>query len=221
MKYLTKNIFEFLLDISKNNNRDWFMENKQRYIDIKKNLERFASLWHSELMKINKNFQNPNICPYIFRIYRDARFSKWKSYKDNFWILLVDWWRSSLHSRAWFYLHIQNWNCFLVWWSYIPDSEWLNNIRNSIYKNPEKFKNIIENKNFKNFFTLEWRKLKTAPRGYSKDNKFIDLINYKDYYAFRKIEDNEILEEDFLSKLTTFCEKLFDFNNYLNLQIKE
>lgn len=84
MQYINTKTFAFLREISQNNNRVWFTENKQRYLDIKTNLEVFASYWHSKIMKVNKDFQNPEIKPYIFRIYRDARFAKGKPYKDNF-----------------------------------------------------------------------------------------------------------------------------------------
>jgi len=68
-----KSAFQFLTDLKKNNNRDWFTERKdilkehqnhakEFYAAIRENLER-----HDEIDQFK-----------LFRIYRDVRFSKIK-----------------------------------------------------------------------------------------------------------------------------------------------
>lgn len=219
MNYINKETFSFLKEIWENNNKVWFNQNKQRYLDIKKNLQLFAEHWLSGLMDISNEYRQHWIKPYLFRIHRDARFSMWVPYKQNFWILLVYWGRPALHSRAWLYLHIENWACFIYWWAYMPDLLWLENIRENIAKDSSKFRKIISNKEFKKYFELDWRKLKTAPRWYSKDHKDIDLLNYKDFWAIYYFKDSDLLSDNFLDELNEKSKLLLEFNDYLNLLI--
>ena len=41
-------------------------------------------------------------------------------------------------------------------------------------------------------------KLKTAPQGYPKDHPNIDLLNFKQFYAFRDFSEQEVLSADFV-----------------------
>jgi uncharacterized protein (DUF2461 family) len=43
MKKINKSVFKFLEEIKENNNREWFTENKPRYLDIKKDIEHFSA----------------------------------------------------------------------------------------------------------------------------------------------------------------------------------
>jgi uncharacterized protein (DUF2461 family) len=45
MKQIKKNALEFLDELKYNNNRERFLENKQRYLTIKKDLENFNDSW--------------------------------------------------------------------------------------------------------------------------------------------------------------------------------
>ncbi|MDN5578593.1 MAG: DUF2461 domain-containing protein, partial [Chryseobacterium sp.] len=75
----------FLKNLSKNNNREWFTENKDQYIaahqnvlNMVENLIEKIGAFDEEIMKIDAKKS-------LYRIYRDVRFSKDKSpYKTNF-----------------------------------------------------------------------------------------------------------------------------------------
>ena len=81
----------FLKQLKSNNNRNWFNENKAKYLDVKKDLiafnnSIFNSLSESEHLDYVK----------MFRIYRDTRFSKNKEpYKNHIGKALTSWkcWR--------------------------------------------------------------------------------------------------------------------------------
>lgn len=82
-----KETFEFLFEISFNNNIEWFNANKQRY-------ERFVRLPMRELcaelmptaLEIDPNF-NPSLTTSVSRIRRDTRFTYDKSpFRNHVWI---------------------------------------------------------------------------------------------------------------------------------------
>ena len=142
MNKLTKKTFQFLSEIKKNNRRDWFLENKGRYTNIRDELFDFGEALMHKLMSFDKSLQDPHMKPYIFRIYRDARFAKGRPYKNNLGLMLLKGGRPAMSSRAGYYLHIEPGNCFLGGGAHMPTAEWLNSIRESIMEKPRNFQKI-------------------------------------------------------------------------------
>ena len=79
MKYFTKDFAAFFKDLEKNNNREWFHENKKRYEDSVKNP--FHNFVEELIGGLSDIFPTLTIQPKdaIFRIHRDVRFSKDKT----------------------------------------------------------------------------------------------------------------------------------------------
>lgn len=42
---INKSILNFLEEIKENNNREWFTENKPRYLELKEDIEHFVAHW--------------------------------------------------------------------------------------------------------------------------------------------------------------------------------
>ncbi|MDP5121083.1 MAG: DUF2461 domain-containing protein, partial [Spirosomaceae bacterium] len=70
---IKKITFDFLNDVSENNNRDWFAEHKERYLAAKENVADFGQAVFSELGKTDVLEKLT-----LYRIYKDVRFSKEK-----------------------------------------------------------------------------------------------------------------------------------------------
>src|ERR1700749_2323128 len=81
---------DFLKDLVENNNREWFMANKERYDIARENVVEFTAGLIKLLHKVDPAVSadlDPKKC--VMRIYRDIRFSKNKlPYKNNFGISL-------------------------------------------------------------------------------------------------------------------------------------
>ena len=152
----------------------------------------------------------------MFRIYRDARFAKGRPYKNNYGILIGQWWKPAMHQRAGYFLNIEPGNCFLIWGIWRPEPFLLKNIRNNIVESPDEIKEVLNNKKFKKYFELRWSQLKTAPRGFPKDHPEVELLRYKDYYAVYNFKDEEILSEDFMKQLVKISKILYPFGTYIN-----
>ena len=71
-----QNVLNFLSDLKENNNREWFGENKSRFLDAKADFENLVADLIKEISKFDSTILTltPKDC--IFRIYRDVRFSK-------------------------------------------------------------------------------------------------------------------------------------------------
>ena len=158
-----KSSFQFLKDLQKNNNRDWFTEHKPTFVNIQKHvkevfLEMQANLEkHDDIDKMK-----------IYRIYRDVRFSKDKTpYNPR---LAVSFSRLGKHLRGGYFLQIKPGETLLGGGFWQPDAPDLKRIREELAVDPDSLRKIINSASFKEHFgVLGGEQLKTAPKGYPKD----------------------------------------------------
>jgi len=77
-----KQIIEFLSELSLNNNREWFNENKPKYLEAKELFENFVDEIILNLQENDPSLKGLTAKKSVFRIYRDVRFSG-DSWKQN------------------------------------------------------------------------------------------------------------------------------------------
>ncbi len=82
---ISPDTFGFLKKLNKNNNREWFNENKNLYTESQGNVISFLDDLLKEMSSFDAGLAKIDSKKALFRIYRDTRFSKDKSpYKTNF-----------------------------------------------------------------------------------------------------------------------------------------
>jgi uncharacterized protein (TIGR02453 family) len=207
---LTKSTFEFLELLAKNNNRDWFTENKKRF-ETENNLAKaFFSEVYADLEKIDSLEKMQ-----VFRIYRDVRFSKDKfPYKNHF---SVGFSRTKPMLRGGMYLHIENEASFVGGGFWAPNNEDLLRIRKEIELDASDLREIISNTTFKKMFgTLEGEELKTAPKNFDKTHPDIDLIRKKQYLLTRKFTNKEVMSPNFKEEVIATFAAMRPFFNYMS-----
>ena len=80
MRNLTEEFFEFFIDLTLNNNKTWFDENRKRYEKlVKLPLRSFVEELIREVSKVDGRFASLSASDCLFRINRDIRFSKDKT----------------------------------------------------------------------------------------------------------------------------------------------
>ena len=219
MTTISKNTFHFLKDLKENNNRDWFLENKPRFEEAKKEFEVFIDALIVEVSKFDGSIGHHTAKECIFRIYRDVRFSKDKSpYKTHFGAHITSAAKKSeIHSRAGYYIHIGPGESMLAGGAYLPQGDWLKAIRQEISYNADDLKKILNEEKFKTYFTeMEGEKLKRAPKGYEPDHPEIELLKYKSFLATNKVSDKEVISNDFLKHGANVFKALHPFDQFLN-----
>jgi len=209
-------IIEFLQELKLNNSKEWFDINRKRYESVKNIFIEYVKNLIFEISKFDNEitYIQPKDC--IFRINRDIRFSKDKSpYKSNFGAYIVKGGKSG--GNAGYYLHIEPDNYFAAGGIYQPSPQALKDIRDEIYFNPEKFLEIIKEKQFAQTWGDIWgSKLKKAPKGYDANFELVDYLKFKDYSTFKQLTLEEIISPDFLNKLIDYYKIIYGFNCYLN-----
>jgi len=210
MQTIEKSTFQFLKDIQKNNNKDWFTDNKPKYVLAQENIKAFANALMEELQK-HDYIEKAK----VFRIYRDVRFSKDKTpYKTNFGCGFT---RATAKLRGGLYLHIEPGKSFAGGGFWGPDASDLKRIRNEFLVNAEPFRKIIAAKKFKDYFgSLEGEELKSAPKGFDKTHPNIDLIRKKQFLISRKFTDQEVLADDFLQECNLTFKAMRPFLDFMS-----
>ena len=99
-----------------------------------------------------------------------------------------------------------------------PDAKTLRSIRDAIDYDGEEFKKIITKKSFVKTFggLYEDEKLKTAPKGFSRDHTHIDLLRNKTFAVIHRFKNEEVLQHGFGEKVIQVYGEMLPFRRYLN-----
>jgi len=212
--YFTHDTFRFLRDLASNNNRDWFLANKDRYeTTVKDPFLRFIADFSGPLERINRHFiadPRPNGGS-MMRIYRDIRFSKNKSpYKT--WTAAHFYHSSAPDDSASpaFYLHIDRDHCFAAGGMWRPDPAALKKVRDSIVERPAAWRTVLRSK-----VVVEGDVGSRPPKGYKADHPFIEDIKRKDFVASTRFTMADVCAPDFLAKYTAACKSMSPLMKFL------
>lgn len=211
-----QNVLNFLSDLKENNNREWFGENKSRFLDAKADFENLVADLIKEISKFDSTISTltPKDC--IFRIYRDVRFSKDKSpYKMNFGAAFNK--GGKKYPSAAYYIHLEPDNSFVGGGMWMPRGDVLKAVRSEIFYNPQEFKKIINASSFKKIYNeLMGDKLKRPPQGFQSDFPDIELLKYKSYVVGHNVSDKDVLSTEFIGTIPGYFKVLNPFIEFLN-----
>jgi len=212
-----QDILSYLEELARNNNRDWFNANKDRYRDALSGFRDFAARIHAGIVSFDPSLAGIDPADSVFRIYKDVRFSKDKTpYKTHFGCWLAKGGRKS--DDAGYYFHLQPGGSFMAAGSHSPAKEQLKLIRQEIVYNTMEYLEIKERIGREEAFGQhgEEDKLKKGPVGFPKDFEHLDEIKYKHYVFTRSYGDREVLQNGFIERLTADYRKLFPYVHFLN-----
>ena len=195
MATITKTTFDFLKDLKKNNEREWFQANKKRYQSSQLELEALAEDLMTRVQKFDV-LEEKAAKKTLFRIYRDVRFSKNKEpYKTNRSGYFA---RQGAERRGAFCFSVEPGNTMIGGGFYQPESSDLNHLRQQIDLDATPLKKAVNAKKFKDYFgEMMGEKLKTQPRGFEKDHPELELLRHKSFYFMKTFSDKEVLSSDF------------------------
>jgi len=192
-------LFKFLRDLRRNNNREWFAENKTRYqqdvrdpaVELVRQLQKPLARSAPMLEAIAKGHGGS-----VMRIYKDTRFSKDKTpYKTNVGISLRHQGNPNIHAPG-IYIHLDPSECLVGCGSWKPDRDVLNAIRVAIDADPKAWVKARDHKKFREHFELVGESLKTAPRDFPKDHPMIEDLRRIDYMGCAPLTQAELTGDD-------------------------
>lgn len=205
MVYMKKELFSFLLELRLNNNREWFLKNKERYEEqVRTPLFLFIEAFATPLKKISPNYNAiaKKTGGSLFRIQRDVRFSKDKSpYKTHAGIHFRHKNAKDAHAPG-FYLHLSPDECFIAMGIWHPVGPALKKIRTGIADNPELWNNM---KKSLGDLKLQGDSLTRPPNGFDKNHECIEDIKRKDFILSLSLRPDRVMTDDFLSFFEETC----------------
>ncbi|PHI21053.1 TIGR02453 family protein [Lewinellaceae bacterium SD302] len=212
MSRIQKSTIDFLRQLAKNNDREWFNANKPTYEKARENVAEFAQ---SLMDRINQDdlLETQNGKKSLFRIYRDVRFSKNKApYKTS---LSGRFRREGKLRRGGYYYHLEPGDFVIGGGFYGMEKHDLKRMRQELDQDGDTLRGIMAAPAFKEQFgVMRGEQLKTAPQGYPKDHENIDLLRYKQFYAFRNFTEKEVLSAGFLDEAHAAVVALRPFFDY-------
>lgn len=179
--------FGFFEELKKNNNREWFTENKSRYeSDIAGPCLDFIEALGAPLREITPHFRAipKKMGGSMFRIYRDTRFSKDKTpYKTNAGLHFRHALGKDAHAPG-FYLHLDADEIFMGAGLWKPPAPALAQIRDAIDQKSKAWQAAKSDAGFtKRFGELRpGNPLTRSPKGYDDDNPMIEDLKKRSFF---------------------------------------
>jgi len=207
---ITPRAFQFLRELARHNDRDWFNANKPRYLaDVRDPLLAFIAAVEPELALEGK----------LFRIHRDTRFAKDKSpYKTRAAIAFRGAEGGEAPSPA-FYLHLEPGSVFAGAGIWHPSPETLKQVRDAIVAQPERWQRVTRAKGCA--LDDDDERLSRPPRGYDPAHPRIEDLKRKSFTTSKQFAERDACSADFVRTYAVFCRRALPLMAFLALQRPE
>lgn len=212
----TKEIYRFLTDLGRHNDREWFAANKERYQHVKTIADEIAAGLISRIAVVDPRAAMLSVADCTYRIYRDTRFSPDKTpYKTHIGIFV----NPPIGKKGMtggYYLHLEPANTGFFVGSYCLPAELLRKLRTDIYDNIDEYLEIVDDPAFRACFPeVGDDPLKTAPKGFPKDWPYIDYLKPRNFCVSTRLPD-DFLEKNGLDALMPYIEQGARYNRFCN-----
>jgi uncharacterized protein (TIGR02453 family) len=193
-------LFRFLKDLSRHNNRPWFHEHRERYLAaVVMPMSEFIVAMQPRLAAISEHYlADPR--PHggsMFRIHRDTRFAKDKTpYKTHAACQFRHRAGKDAHAPG-FYVHVDPDGLFFGGGIWRPPAPQLNRIRDFIFDNARSWARIRNAQRVREVGGIQGEALKRAPRGYNPEHLHIEDLKRTSYYVMTEAEPDAALAADF------------------------
>ena len=187
---LPADYFRFFKELSANNNREWFEDNKPRFREsVQAPLVAFVEAMAPRLKKVSKHFvADPRLNGgSIFRIYKDVRFSRDKTpYKTHGGVQFRHARGKDAHAPG-FYVHMGPGEVFFGGGIWMPPSDILLTIRSAIRDDGAAWRKATTGAAFrKHFGEMRGDQLTRPPRGFDGEDANIEDIRRKSFFAMEQ-----------------------------------
>lgn len=212
MPSVSKTTLDFLNNLKENNHRDWMTDNKKTYLSSEKSLKELYAYIEN---KLNEEDEIEKIK--LFRINRDIRFSKDKTpYNIHRSVSFI---RAGAQRRGGYYLRIESGKSMIAGGFFNPDPKDLKRIRTEFQMDASEIQEILNDKAFQKVYGNTFDQtnaVKTAPKGFAKDDPNIDLIRLKTFVVKKAFTDEEVMRDDFADIVAKNFKLLRPYFNYMS-----
>ncbi|MEZ4687134.1 MAG: DUF2461 domain-containing protein [Bacteroidia bacterium] len=110
------------------------------------------------------------------------------------------------------YFHIAPDENFIGGGFWGPSKEDLQHIRKQLEADASPLRKVINSKAFQDYFgELHGEQLKTAPKGFEKEDPNVDLLRYKQFLVSRKFSEEEAMSPGYAGKVADGFKRMLPF----------
>jgi uncharacterized protein (TIGR02453 family) len=217
-------LLTFLRAIKKNNTKAWYENHKIEYKALQLEFRQLLEHIRDEVVgfdtAVHNNHKNGIETVKVFRLYRDARFSKDKTkYKTAISGLISANVKDPLEPVYYFAIEPGG-KSFVGGGVRTPERTHLDSIRKHIATDHKKLRKLLHAKTLHMYFpdgmSNEF-KLKKAPQGYDVEHPAIDLLRYKNFTIGKNLTDSELKDEQITHSISKQFKALQDINTFLRV----
>jgi len=215
MRFFEQDFIDFFSELQENNNRDWFHAQKKRYeTSAKQPFMVFVQEVINHMQEIDQSI-TMEAKEAMFRINRDIRFSKDKSpYKTHMAAIISSGGKKDMTTPG-IYLQLSAEDARIYSGIYMTDKNQLQQIREFIASNLDRFDQLINDKEFvKHFGEIRGEKNKRLPKEFQEIERQQPLIANKAFYYFATFKPTDILKDDFEKKVMDYYKATFDLKDF-------
>jgi uncharacterized protein (TIGR02453 family) len=211
VRLFTERLFDFLRELTENNDRDWFERHKARYeADVREPARAFIRAMGSRLGEVSPHFvaDDRKVGGSLMRVYRDTRFSKDKTpYKTNVGISFRHAAGKDIHVPG-FYLHLEPGQVFIGVGMWHPEPEPLRAVRAKLHAEPATWRAATgEGSAFRSRYRLGGDSLKRVPREYPAEHPLAEDLRRKDFIGVIDLSTQEATSPTFVDTVAgAFCD---------------
>lgn len=215
---------QFLKDLAKHNQKEWFEKNRNKYDSTKKELEVFTGDVIKKVSRFDESVAHLQVKECLFRINRDVRFSKDKSpYKNHMAMYISKGGKKAVNPG--YYFHLEPGNSYVAGGLWMPMAPELKKVRQEIDYSWEEFKKIVSHKKFKaafgDFRRGEEEVLSRPPKGYDESNPAIGYLKLKSWIMSAKVSDAELVSKELSKKVAAYFESMNPMIKFFNQALDE
>lgn len=217
-------LFNFLEELSRNNNREWFKARKGQWDELRArwlaDLDRMIAamaVWDPSLATMSGKEA-------AYRIYRDTRFSPDKTpYKTYVSAAVSAYGRKT--TMAGYYIqagvrHPAENGLYGGLWC--PEPAVLKKLRHAIVDNDDEWRAIVDEPQLAGLYP-GWvgERLKTIPKGWDRNHPMAEVLRLKDYGKFHRLDRAFFEDECWPERAAELMRPLKPLIDFLNYSINE
>jgi uncharacterized protein (TIGR02453 family) len=219
----TRDLIQFLAELSENNNRAWFVMNKPRYDILRTEFLELVIKLIADISKFDPAIAGCNPKKALFRINRDMRFSHDKSpYKTSFSAAIT---ASGLKKPSQgggpaYYFHVDATGTLLIaGGEYMPPADRLKAIRLHVVDDAAGFSKVLKNKKLKESFgdLQDEGKLVRPPKGFDADSPHIEYIKMKSFIVWNETSLKKAIPADLGKEIVAGFKSAYPLITWLRL----
>lgn len=218
-------ILAFLRDLSCNNNKEWFAQNKQRYQIVQQMWYDFCQELIAEVGKFDKDIARLSVKDCTYRIYRDTRFSNDKTpYKTHFGVFLCPGGKKSMHAGYYFHVGTGEGEVYphghmLASGNYCYEPNAIKILREDISFGWDEFNNDVL-KVADSSFRIDFDgALKKVPKEFDASAPYADFMRLKSFCLVKSVDNSFVTKPDLVKRVASLFRTTKPFNDYVNRAI--